>query len=808
MTLSLGTIPVQAWNGRGQTEQRTFPHKLPSGDPGAGGGGSETITVYKDGGYKLCWRNSGTPATIPPAFSANPTLTGTENWWPHGVHTFGRVTHSPNFGVIISKVVGLRRDGVIGHCHAAFWHKLDAVNLNEQGLSYRGGTWKQVGKTNYTGSAATPPEGGANSFHQHFGYDWYRRTDLANGTAAQLDLYTLSGNWYTGNGMFTLGSLLWQGTANHRDVLGYKLVDDTLGVSGFERICLGWLGHWWVLQFGQGTGDVQQIWGFNPSLSGESSAWAVPIPTNDGTGYSVVARMQAAGYPGNLTMCVDQTNQRIIAAQADVLGTSVLEGGRTKWPLKLWTVNPTTFVFTPITMSSTMYIVNPFKDSPLVWQGGNTFIYYDQRAPNGQGDYYWGTQVSGGLTGMYTGGYIMKEIFIPTGNETRTVTWTEKSTSGWAAVAGTGELPRQKHCEYAFRPTVGQVSDGRVWWHGGDLTGAAYTPYSQAMFSFDPENVSSSLIYEQQNAMTGKAVRPWKPDENGFAYRASSDDFWMLFGYNDGTPNGLQGTWVDVNEWTSVTGGVQKIWRMNATTKVWTTHTPTPATGFESYSWLVSSSRQLRWYYDSVVDAMVIAQFGGQGGTPAVTIVDCATITYKTYIANRLTGGGAGSATPASLPDGRPTNIPLTVFDDRAAIDPTNGALYVYDPIRGDLFRIMTRATPYIAGGNNNAQVEWCCKLPPTNQTRNASFLLVRNGVVWVFRSDATSRFRLFSWAIGEGAAQEHTVPYAAGIGAAFTYTVSGGTRFGVLGGAYVSGQMDPVRAAGWDKVHTAIISP
>lgn len=783
MTLSYRAAPVQAYNGRDQVYQFTFPWPAPAGDGGLGGGGADSITVRMGpDDYRLAWNSS--VGSYPPAgygYPAQPTLTGSEDWWIHGVHGYGRVTWSPNYGVVVSGVVGLRPNGTVGHVNASF---LPDVTANYGNGEKR---WRYMAPYYGTGG-----EGGSNSWNYHLGYDLGLRSDLVV-VREERRVYRLSGSW---GSTATRGAALWSMTAAHV-AAGYTL-DCDLPASGFDRVHLPWRNEWWIVKIFDDGGQVANslIWGFNHTQSGDGSAFNVGIPA------AAMSRLTAT-YPDNLCLSVDQLGQRVFAAQADILATPTTDNGCTKYPLLLWEINPATHVWTAVTLASTMYVFPPGKSrghNPLCWHGGFRWIYWDRYGGDSGATVYYENPSSGYSVGSFK----PRLIFIPKNAAPRNITFTSNA-CGSIVSPVLDKWTNNKHNEIAYRP-----ANDRVYFHGGDMQDAGSG--QQSIFSFDPENAPATLTMEQAFNFSSHEFRPMNVDEHGWALRTATDDFWMMYGYpfptscdntrhpGWGAPYSIDAIANPTGQWQVETGGTEVLWKWNPTTRIWTTHALTAATGetgpfgLESVgSSKFTSAHQKRWYYDSSADRMVIAAYGGNilYQTPCVKFITFneGTPKYRVFIANRLTSGST------TLPDGRSVPNPLG-FEDAAAFDSTTGYLYVFNNLTGDVFRIQTWAgvgnyayPSYSGPSGPTLPVEWCCKIHPTTDTGNVTKLVFMHGAVWIVNTYAANRARVFSWAPGDAHAWEHDTPFGMCCAEICVYKHAGVDKMVAIGGAAVPTQ-------------------
>ena len=780
MTLSYKAAPVAIYDGNDRIFFKSFPWPTPGGDPGLGGGGSESITVKMGAGdYRLAW-NGSPPSGL--GYPASPTLAGSEPFWIHGIHGYGRVTWSPTYGVVVSGVSGLSPTGTVRHINTYFHHSND-VNPDH--------CWKYMGKWYGYGGSGQP---GPDAWDYHFGFDHGLQADLVC-VIEENRLYTISGS--AGSPATRGTTPVWSATAAHISA-GY-LLNCGFGGSGLDRVNLGWRNEWWIAQvLDSGDGSNAIIWGFNRSQTGDSSAFTVAIP-------SAARSRLTSGYPDNLALTVDQTGHRIFAYQADILASSQAQNGRTKFPLLLWEIDPVTHSWTQVSIPSTLYVTPPGKSrghNPMCWANGFRWIYWDVLGDSGGNIYYATPDSTAGFS--YTqGGFRPINIFIPKNGAPRNITFTSNAAG---SIPGIGDgWTGQKHNEYQYR-----TANDRVYLSGGDIDGGG--DGQQGIYSFDPENAASTMTVEQNPIFTGMEVRPVWPDEHGWAYKAATDEFWFIYGYPYPTYIGPpeQGTWpaaanLSDSTWHSTTGGTQVLWKWNPTTKVWTTHTLSAASGEtgpfggETVDPLtkITSAHQKRWYYDSVANRLVIAAYGGSITlqTPCVKIVELSSGSpqYRVYVANRLASVPSGNV--MTFGDGRQINIGVTPLwnEDSAAFDSTTGYLYVYNTATGDLLRVKTwtsvgnTAYPtYSFAGQAHLPVEWCCKLPATPGTANLTKFAVMHGAAWAVITTASNRARVFSWAPGDAHAWEHDTPYGMCAGAITVYKKAGVDKLMAIGGAAI----------------------
>lgn len=763
MTQSYRNGQLALYDNRGNWKFLTFPFLTPQQDPGSGAGGSESICVRQGGVFKIAWTTALLGGVVPPSgWNGQPAgLTGNEDWWPHGFHNYGRVGFSPNFGYVAT-INGLRQNGTVGGIHACYRHGVD-INPNR--------TWKYMAPLSQSGG-----EGGANAWSYYWGFDYALRKDLVvmgDGGDIRLTLRSISGSF---GSVATLGPVVWQGSdADFNAGYSFFLMKD-----GDDRVNIPWRNEWWVIQLTQ-AGGLNRIWGFN-TLTGVR--FDVPIPA------AVLARIQT--YPGNLAISADHVTQRIIAAQADVTQSPVSE----RYPLLLWEIQAASpYTWTPISLASTLRVYPPADNNgvnPLIWSGGFRWKYMDPLTDDTNAF----ASVSGSSGLRYSsGGYTWKDIFIPKASPPRTIAITERkyASSGVAP----GGVMQQKHVEYCQRG-----NNGRIYWHGGDMNSAPYAGGQHSVCSFNPEDPTSLQIHLPA-IISGKPVRPLRPDENGFQYRAASDDFWMHYMYQFPNDTGFS-DYESLAEWESICGGNQTgtVWRLNLNTLLWTVTHYTPSPGWEGQTIAQGDGHGGRWYHDPTADTMVAIGFNVGTGS-SISVVKCSDLTFKKYSARRLADG-------STIIGGR--NLSLVhpnwdhfCGDDRACMDPATGNLYFWNPYTGDVYRCETRGTPYQVSTTWYLPIYWCCRIPPCYLSRNLTHFAFAKGAVWI----VTERGRIFSWALGESYATEHPTPLYFGATAMCKYSVNGDERLFCIGGqsVYNSTSRNTAISSKWDYWYTITIA-
>lgn len=642
--------------------QREFPYAFTLADPGVGSGGSASVALETSAGVRaLAWPSYGNPSVasghFPPAGDpAQPSASAIQNalkWWPQGFHHYVGTSWSRNFGFVASLSYGPSPNGDIVPIVACY-----------QGTPRGTYTWRFLAYSSLN-NPSNPYAANANAIWQHLGYDVARRKDLAlledtpAGGSDFLQVYEISAAIPTVRGV-----KVWQGTNGDR-ALGRTFKTE----GGQQRIQLPWLGQWWVIQYSQSQSSIDQVWAFAPTASPASSSsstpagFAVTVPAN------VRSIAQANG--GELHFVVDQMNRRVFAYQADTTQPVQVIGGVNKYPLALYEVNPATYAWAPVTLATVLRVAIGTKINlaPMAYFGGAIFKYFDQRTNN---NIYYGEDLD--LSGVppdvstipgqpkKTGGFYVREIFIPKATMPRTMTWTQRS---WSGVAANTLWTSQKHVEMTFRP-----ADGKMYCFGGDhgaftLFGDATLSegsYTNQVLSFTPESGSDLALLENACPAQLATNHPIRVDENGWQYRAASDDFWMMIGYTAGNWTNQCG-WATRADWEAAGGGDGMPYR-------WTdaggwTKSPrslvTPKPGFVDRVWVNGESHCRRWYYDSGADKMIAAPYGN-GAPPffdalavAVQIMDCSGVDqYKfvKYRADRCSNGQGGNT--ALTPDGRP----------------------------------------------------------------------------------------------------------------------------------------------------------
>lgn len=781
---------------------REFPYAFTTADPGVGSGAAGSIAVETaTDTYSLAWRSYGTSdsvaaGTYPPAgYSAQPSASALQNairWWPQGFHHYQGVSWSRNFGFIANNVSGIGPSGDVipgNWCYP--W--IPNATRKWQFLSY---------SSIEPGQGHNPYYNNANAWWQHIGYDIARRKDLviveetASGGSDFLSVYE------TSSGIpCTRGSKVWQGTNGDR-TLGRTFKTE----GGQQRIQIPWLGQWWVIQYSQSASALDQVWGFSPTSSPASTSsstaagFAITVPS------AVRTVAQAKG--GNIHFVVDQMNQRVFAYQADSSQTAQVIGGVAKYPLLIWEVNPSTYVWTSVQLASQLLVAlgdsgvesGKINLAPMAYFGGSQFLYLDQRNSGGisYGD---DLSISGNplpAQTKKTGGLYVRELFIPKASPPRSMVWTARN---YSATAITGELYLMKHSEMTFNS-----SDGKIYMFGGDhgLMGDTTLPqgsYNNQVISFTPETGTDFALLESACPLTGATSHPIRVDENGFQYRATSNDFWMMVGYSDANWTNNCG-WSTRAAWEAAGGGnFGKVWKWTDAGG-WTNAGGFVAkTGFTGRVWSQSEESCRRWYYDSGADKMLAAaySYGDDGGlqTQTIQILDCTptggNYEFSKYRADECFNGLGGDR--SLTPDGRPINDTVVGAigmwrGDRAAVDPSTGYVYVYQPATGDVYRIHTRANFYTgAGGFPAARVDWVCRaIASHTRSYNLAHFIWAKNALWMFFQSAMGRIRAFSWADGESSPTEHLPVDSGGArvypvaGAACKYTVGGDDRICLMG--------------------------
>lgn len=216
--------------------------------------------------------------------------------------------------------------------------------------------------------------------------------------------------------------------------------------------------------------------------------------------------------------------------------------------------------------------------------------------------------------------------------------------------------------------------------------------------------------------------------------------------------------------------------------------------GFIGRVWTQGEDHCRRWYYDSGADRLIAAAFGYGADrlqTPTVQILDCVPNSlgqyeFAKYSAGVCSNGEGGDV--RKLPDGRPyidtVMGAISLWrSDRAAVDPSTGHMYVYQPATGDVFRIQTRAGFWTFEGFPAARVEWVCRtLPSGSRSYNLAHFVWAKKALWMFFQSSIGRLRAFSWANGESAAMEHPTPEGAVGTSVAKYTIGLDERICVIG--------------------------
>jgi len=775
MTVSARSSPL-AFFYHDRVTFREFPFEFARGDPGLGAGGSSSIAVeVSPGNFTVAWASHGSFPSVahgsfPPAgfgYPPQPALTGRENWWPQGFHHAGRVSWSPNFGVVVSSVIGLLPSGeVVPH------------NYCFPFIPNRQRKWTFLAYSSQITDNRNPYGTNPNAWWMHLGFDIKRRKDLVAvetsvGTQ-QLEFYEISGSIPASR-----GAKVWQGTSGDR-ALGRSLWTE----GGCQRIQIPWLGVWWVIQYGQSAPATDQIWGFSPTSAPASGLSAAPAGFPVSVPPEIHARAQAGG--GNLHFVVDQMGRRVFGYQANTNVAPTVVGGVQKYPLLIWEVNPSTFEWLPVSLSPPLLVAVGSKVNlaPMAYLGGYRFAYFDQRDAASAS---WGSDLN--ISGnpipaqvKRTGGFYVREIFIPKANAPRSMTWTQRT---WSRLGGSTDWSGQKHVEMAFN-----TSDGRMYCFGGDhgsmgdttLTTGSYT---NQVLSFTPESGADLALRSPSCPAMRSINHPIRVDENGFQYRPASNEFFMMAGYSAGNWTNQCG-WATRAEWEAAGGTNSGVWIWSVAGG-WRKGGPmVPKAGFAGRAWTQGEDHCRRWYYDASADKLLAAAFGSFPDTAlqtlTVQILDCTPnasgqFEFAKYRADKCANGPSGDVN--KLPDGRPitdtVNGAIGMWrSDRAAVDPSTGHFYVYQPATGDVFRIHTRAGFWTFEGFPAARVEWVCRaLPSGSRSYNLAHFIWAKNALWMFFQSGTGRLRAFSWTNGEPAPMEHPTPTGA-VGTSVAKYVSG----------------------------------
>lgn len=736
MALSTGIAIVQRW-WDDQWWQFTPPFPTAGNDPGWGGGGSHTLTIQKDGRYHLGYLPGFSYANYWP----NPTLQagqldGTEVWYPHGLHNYGRVAYSPSLGVVISNATGLSADGRIGLIHMCFpWFNR---------LGHPRTRWTHIG------NPGDVIQGGS-QWSQYFGYDIALKRDLVTW---RNQLYELIGTYVDAQDsrrLPVLGTRVFDGSSTNAPWFG----DPATGQTIENRIQLPWRREWWIWNAGN-EGAPGTLYVFRLA----TNSWTtIPLPAE------VQARL-ASRNGANLAIATDMTNRRVIAAQCDVMVAPTIVEGAERYPLVLWQIDTSNYSFTRISLAAPILITRFDKAvvAPLSWNGGERFMFWDPwnlayaMKPATDGT------AAGSPWPVSEGGFKPKEIFIPRARAPRQITWTPRTFPTTFGNYLLDNFNSQKHVEYAYRPT-----DGRVYAHGGDKTGSS----DSNILSFQPESPASLRIDKPACPATPRFLQPRRPDENGWQYRAVSDDFWHAPGYNFGSFP-MCDVMSDA-DWQSLGGGEGKLWRWNPRTGIYTTFDPVfvpdPAVARQFTSTFPAGEYTAkRWYYDPGTDVLVRPVFSDG----SVALLDCATLTFRRAFAKF----------EESARTQRRDGSEITSWGmDRAALDPATGRLYCSSGI--DVWEIDTRAafSRRDLGYGQTVSVlpaRWKFAMRPGQW--NLTHMVWAQGALWIVISSRNLRIRCFSWAPGEVEATEHPTPLAMIGTAAVTYRSGSSDRILVVG--------------------------
>ena len=806
-----------------------------------------------DGQTTFVWER-----VTPMAYNAQPSpaqLQGAKRFWPHGFHHWGSVTWSKNFGLIASSQRGLTPEG-----------KCCITNICYRYIPWGERKWHFMAPSSRQESNYPEYYNSANAWYGHVGYDLRLRRDLVhwdnNANGNILAFYVLN----PGTTLpATRGAKAWQATDGDR-AAGIRF--NYFGAGGAKAIQIPWLSQWWVIQFND-TGTDRRIWGFSPNPSANwnignntygggistRNSFDIPIPAD------VLDRSSTAKGGRNISVCVDQFNQRVFAFQVDVDAAPVNVRGN-RYPVLCWQIDPANpSNWTPVSFANVLRMGKiTFSTggvlNPIVWHGGSRFMAFDvieggsnavygpylnadpahatgnpprSNIPGTEGA--WGGQPSP-FENQRAGGFAIAELYIPRANKPRTMTWTERTrplASGWSP-----EWTRYKHSELTFNP-----DDGRVYLFGGDLPGVPGSPgsYSTTMISFFPETASGLRVdsLNGAQAMNPDIRGPIGVDENGFAYRAISQDFWMFTGYGPGHLPWPQNNWPTIAAWEAAGGTGFGIYRWNSATG-WTHAVFPPGSPLSGmvnayfdpagvpnmvpFRWCQGEPELKRMYYDSGTDRMIAWAYGDS----TLQMINCVPDSSgpnagKFKITKYLAGAGCwngpygigNGGDGKTLPDGRPyidtvLGANAMVMTDRGGLDPATGWLYVANVHSGDLYRINTRTGFYnrIEDGLPTARTEWCCRMVPTGAGSNLQHYIWAKGALWYFQESGLGRLRVFSWAPGESQATEHVYPeiplHAVGRSVG-KYTVGGDERIIVMGNQADS--THPTYLANNDKYYT-----
>lgn len=775
---------------------REFPFEFAGGDPGGGSGGSSSIAVeLSPGNFTVAWVSYGSlsvqsgafppPGYGYPAQPARTALAAAVNWWPQGFHHYGMVSWSPNFGVVVSSRVGLLPSGEVVPHNFCYPYIPNATRR-----------WTFLAYSSVTNDGQNPYGTNPNAWYRHLGFDIKRRKDLVLWEDNLFFGSEFLAIYETSAAMPTVrGAKVWQGTNGDR-ALGRHFK----GGGGVQVVQIPWLGVWWVAQISQGALDPgNKIWGFTPTTTPANNA----SPTAAGFDVPIPPDVRARSADGNLHLVVDQMGRRVFAYQANTSAAPVAVNGLARYPLLIWEVNPGTFAWTPVNFAASMVVSVGGKVNlaPMAYYGGSRFMYLDTRDAASAS---WGSELTipgAPIPGQSkrTGGFFVREIFIPKANPARTITWTQRT---WSGTLGPN-FSNQKHVEMAFNS-----GDGRMYCFGGDHWpysasappaadpgGPESGSYNNQVMSFSPESGSDLQLEESACPAVRSTNHPIRVDENGFQFRPTSSEFFMMVGYSLANWNNQCG-WGTRAEWEAAGGGNQgKVWKWKKGTG-WTNAGPyKPKPGFVARQWSQGEDHCRRWYYDSGADKLVAAAYGAGADaalqTPTIQILDCTPngagqFEFAKYHAGVCFNGQGGDVT--KLPDGRPyidvvAGANAMWRSDRAAVDPATGHAYVYQPATGDIFRIHTRSDFWNYQGFPAARVDWVCRaIPSGSRSLNLAHFIWARSALWMFFQSGTGRLRVFSWANGEVSPTEHATPEGAVGTSVAKYIVGAEERICVTG--------------------------
>jgi hypothetical protein len=721
--LQLKAFPVEEYHGDSML-QRTPPYINPANDAGVGGGGGETATVIIGGVPTPVWalRTESNLQTKPTdnAGYAQPALSGTEGWFPNGMHSFGRTTFSKRHGVIVSSCAGVNpntRRVEFGIC--AFGPE---SSLGQRTITGESPRWRFVLPASESGLV--------------IGWDRNFNSDLVVGPNGR-SVHVMN----DGTLPATRGAQICEMPFALYETEQWRY--DDFGRAGFQRVHVWWRQEWWVLQITE-SGDMNYkpntIWRFNT----QTGAYSV-------VGFPQAVRDRLSG--GNLSIAVDEYNQRIFAIQQDA--TPPAESWASLAPALIWQIdpNPATPTWTQVSGLGSVPNIRPINPgqsrTPFVWMGGIRFHFMEAMASDAET--YGGQSLATYQAGRGNGGIAIYELQIPTANAPRRASFTKRSWE-FARTRLNVELGAAKHQRWAFRS-----GDGRLYVCGGDWNNPGEFSNTESgrneMWSLVPEDPNS--VRKEQPYCTG-APQPWNPDEVGWIHRPASDDFWYARGYE----HRLDACSINSAVYQGW-GGNNRMWRWSPASKAWINFnlSVTSPTAFwpsgESCTYMT---------YDPTTDR--IFRLGRDGGAGLVlNVVNCANVSYQTWhLASTRNRGGSI--------DGFPVNS-MSPQNDYHALDPATGYLYWVDWYTRNLFRVDTRA-----GFDGSSQYEafqyWVNKVPVAPPTENMLYMAWLGSFLVLVVRESLCRARVFTWKEGEATWTEHPTPWDFRCNSIAAYQASG----------------------------------